>query len=380
MTLIDSIKSIIENEIEEVWSNKRAREKDKNIKQKFFTVEASYKKVIPIFLGTPEIFKTYFSIEQNISKKAADYAFLCVFRFSFLSQVVWNKGGAANYAGHWFTPPFERADPRWASYEECLQMFKTVIGTFDEALNDAEKVRNFKFTASQKFHCIDYKEHILDKQIHIADNVYWMWDAFPSRVIKLKRFLTNKKTNPETFDFFKKAYSKISVKAYLTDRSQTGGYQTNREKRWEAHPRSVHFALYRSCLEIEFTLIKQVLEFYGFPGNVIASLEAEGIVFSGEFVPESRRCPITMEKMVFDEFKEELENLTHGESRFQVGHINPLKANSTNVFVGHTAQNICWITDVGNEIQKNRSVAETRDLIIRISRNYEEAGILKTDT
>lgn len=380
MTLIDSIKSIVENEFEEVWSNKTAREKNKIIKTKNFNAEALYNKLIPIFLDDSELFKTYLDIERNIGKEAANYAFLWVFRFSFLSQVVWRRGGAANYTGHWFTPPFEESDPRWASCEECLRIFKTVIRTFDEALDDAERARNFAFTVSHKIPCIDYKERILDSQIHRADNVYWMWDDFPSRVIKLKKFLTSENTNPQTFNFFRKAYKKIYVKTYLTDRAQTGGYQTNREKRWEAHPSSVHFALYRSCLEIEFTLVKQVLEFYGFPGNVIASLEAEGIVLSGEIIPESRRCPITMEKMVFDEFKEELENLIHGESQFQVGHINPLKANSTNVFVGHTAQNICWITDVGNEIQKNRSVAETQNLIIRISRNYEEAGIFKTDT
>ncbi len=51
-----------------------------------------------------------------------------------------------------------------------------------------------------------------------------------------------------------------------------------------------------------------------------------------------------MEKMYFNELKQELENPTHGESKFQVGHMNPLKANTLDIFSGHTAENISWIS------------------------------------
>ncbi len=100
-------------------------------------------------------------------------------------------------------------------------------------------------------------------------------DDFPIRVMKLKSFLTNKESNPDNYSFFNKAYSKITTKTYLTDRGQTGGHQTNREKRWEAHPKSVHFALYQNCLQVEYKLVVQILEFYDFPINLIEILEKQ---------------------------------------------------------------------------------------------------------
>lgn len=379
MTLTDSIDVIIESEFREVWESKKAKKLDKTIKQKNFRAEALYGKVLPVLLSNNELLDTYNCTEYNLSKEVAHHAFYSTFRFSFLSQIVWEKGGAANYAAHWFTPPFEKADPRFSTCEECLQIFEKVIEEFKLSADNAERCQNLVLTASHKVSCIDYIHRELDGQIHNSKNVYWMLDDFPSRLIKLKLFLTSKSSNPETYDFFKKAYAKIKVKTYLTDRGLTGEYQTNRENRWETHPKSVHFSLYRDCMEIEYTLVKQILEFHNFPVGIVSFLEEKGVVLEGEIEPESRRCPITMEKLFFSDFRDELENLTHGKSKFQVGHINPLKANSLDDYLGHTAQNICWISDVGNEIQKNRSVDETQALIRQISRNYEEAGIFEVN-
>ncbi len=55
-----------------------------------------------------------------------------------------------------------------------------------------------------------------------------------------------------------KISKKIKIKAYQTDRAQTGKHQTNREKRWESHPDNFQFAFRRDCNDVEAALILQV--------------------------------------------------------------------------------------------------------------------------
>jgi hypothetical protein len=334
-----------------------------------------YIKIEPLLQNDPDLSKVYSSIETKFTKKIAIKVFTQVFRFCFLSQVVWTKGGAANYTAHWFNPPFIDTDPRNASCEECFYMLKEVFASFEEELQNEDSCNNFKNIIKNQFF-IDYKFRILEGNLHHRENIYCRWDDFPSRVTQLRDFLKNKTKNPKSSNFFRNAYSKIGTKAYLTDRGQTGEYQTNREKRWEAHPKSVHFALYKDCLEIEYTLITKILEFYDFPSEIIEKLEEDKIILKGEVTPNSCRCPITMDKLYFNEFEKELINQVHGVAKFQVGHIHPLKANTLNTSVGHTAQNVCWITAEGNEIQKNRSMEETQALMRRIFTNYQEAGFI----
>ena len=84
-------------------------------------------------------------------------------------------------------------------------------------------------------------------RIHRRGNVAWIVDENVIRTLKLRQYLTNPQTSPDA-EFFKKVIDeKIKIKTYLTDRVQTGLYKTNREKRWEVHPRSVHFAFRRVC-------------------------------------------------------------------------------------------------------------------------------------
>jgi hypothetical protein len=88
------------------------------------------------------------------------------------------------------------------------------------------------------------------------------------------------------------------------------------------------------------------------------------------------RCPITLEPLVFQEFKEELLNPTHGKSNFQVGHLNPLKLDDpSSILAGHTPQNIAWISANGNRIQGSMSIEEVRSLLKNIAHNYEDAGL-----
>jgi len=167
-------------------------------------------------------------------------------------------------------------------------------------------------------------------------------------------------------------YDKIKVKTYLTDRVLTGDHKTNREKRWETHPASVHFALRRACMEIEFTLMNQLCHFEGFPPDLTRRLEDSGVLLA---VQDPFRCPITMEPLSFAEFENEVRDPEHGKASFQVGHLTPLKAVNDDPRSGHTAQNISWMSSDGNRIQGSLSLQDTRALLRRIHGNYERFGV-----
>jgi hypothetical protein len=98
---------------------------------------------------------------------------------------------------------------------------------------------------------LDYRERRMQGRIHCADNTFWIFDTLPKRTVTLRAFLLDAKINRHAA-LFNAVYDKIKVKTYLTDRVLTGDHKTNREKRWETHPASVHFALRRTCMEIEY--------------------------------------------------------------------------------------------------------------------------------
>ena len=164
---------------------------------------------------------------------------------------------------------------------------------------------------------------------------------------------------------------KIHVKSYLTDRAQTGAYQTNREKRWEAHPLSPQFALRQDCLMVELALLEQLVGFVGFPKGMLDKILTEKIM---EAPPSPSRCPVTLDLMDFTKLSASVTNPKHGKSPYQVGHLNPLKAGDSPKY-RHAAANISWISDDGNRIQGHLALQATKDLIKRIAGNYEEFEI-----
>lgn len=162
---------------------------------------------------------------------------------------------------------------------------------------------------------------------------------------------------------------KIKVKTYLTDRALTGDYKTNREKRWETHPNSVQYALRRSCMKIETKLLLQIATFEGCDTRLVHNLQHDGLL-SDPF--EYCKCPITGDNIQYNEFADDALHPTHGKSKFQVGHLNPLKASDTDGVNGHTADNISWISENGNRIQGSLSIDEVNALLKRIYQNRPE--------
>lgn len=270
-------------------------------------------------------------------------------------------------------------DPRFASYENCslifTNLFQNLINELSSNNDNIELIKLMINNSNVSYEIpIDYIDSN-SNPIHANGNIAWCWGELPMTVVMLRKYLTDS-TKHEYSSFFRGVYNKIKTKTYLTDRVLTGAHKTNREKRWECHPNSVHFALRKVAWEIELNLMIQVCHFEGFPQELRKLLTNENVlVFKNKVV----KCPITFEPLSFQLFKDEIENKTHGKSDFQVGHMNPLKADASENAIGHSSENISWISEQGNRIQGSNSVNFIRTLIIKIYKNYRASGIPNAD-
>lgn len=342
-----------------------------------FHMHALSLEIISLFQGS-SISKKYMNIMKYFGEKISSYILDSLLRAAFFIEIVKTpKIETTKMEVHW-AERLNIDDPRYARYADCLQIFENAITAVEYSLDDAEQCELLRILCN-KHHLayelpFDYQQRKINGQMHHPDNMIWLWnDEGVKRAIKLRAYLTNKISNPEYALIFSQAYlNKIKVKTYLTDRVLTGEYKTNREKRWEVHPASVHFAFRRNCMEIEYQLVTQLCSFEGFPLNLKQQLDAAHLLGTCE-VPY--RCPITLDPLSFDAFVVEIQQPVHGKSDFQVGHLNPLKALNDDPHSGHTSLNIGWISLHGNRIQGSLTLEQTKRLLGRIVHNYTLLGI-----
>lgn len=272
-------------------------------------------------------------------------------------------------------------DQRFCSFNECLEIVEDLVRQLADGWLEEDGHRdllelflNHRVLSYELPLDYDARPPLGDREtrIHRRGNLCWTATDTMRRTLQLRRFLTNPQTSPDAEFFTKALTDKIKVKTHLTDRVLTGDFKTNREKRWEVHPRSVHFAGRRTCLAVEYTLVVQLCSFQGFPDRYREVLQAERILPADI---ETFRCPITLDPMSFPQFQAELQNQVHGKSNFQVGHLNPLKLDAAaEEASGHTADNISWISADGNRVQGSLSLAQVRAMLRRIAGNYEVRG------
>lgn len=314
-------------------------------------------------------------LENYFTPKQTKKILQAIIRFSFyIEPVKQPKIETTKFEVRWATSLNE--DPRQSTYETCLEIFEKLLNDIIIQLKNDESISLLKLIVDHTVLAyelnIDYVVRVINNPIHTSENVAFLWGEEIREVYLLRQYLFNP-NNHEFVKFFQVAYGKVVVKSFLTDRVLTGLHKTNREKRWECHPQSVHFSLRRDSLAIEDKLIKQICHFSGFPQELRTLLnDNHVIVFSNEI----SKCPITLDLLSFEKFQDEVLNPVLGRSSFQVGHLHPLKSLGENLHTGHTADNISWISLVGNRIQGELSIEETRELILRIIENYKSAGII----
>jgi hypothetical protein len=321
-----------------------------------------------------EALRNYFKIDSSLGVPLAKYVLLGIIRATFLIELVKTpKIETTKFEVRW-SKRLSPDDPRYADYDECLEILNRLLKELKSALSEKsskdllELIKETRLLAYEV--PIDYRKRKVKGFIHLADNFIWLFDSLPLKVVRLRRLLQDESFNPHA-RLINEVYEKIKVKTYLTDRVLTGDHKTNREKRWETHPASVHFALRNECMEIEYTLMNQLCHFDNFPAKLKSLLDKEGVLSP---LLEPFCCPITLEPFSFLEFEKEILNPEHGKAAFQVGHLNPLKAEQDDDYEGHTAKNISWISSDGNRIQGRLSLTETRALLRRINRNYQRSG------
>lgn len=288
----------------------------------------------------------------------------------FIESVVPPAATATRFRTRW---RLEGNDPRYSTPDNCLEIARRLITLLQPLLKSetGQTILN-----SLALHSmipyelpVTYSAHRLP--IHTADNFSLIDDDLLRHATGC-RLLLLKSGTPHLM-LFKAAYAKIRVKTYLTDRAVTGTYKTNREKRWEAHPNSVQFALRSTCMQIERVLVNQLIHFDGFPREVRSLLDDGNLLLPLE---TPTRCPVTLLPMSLARFEEAVTNPQHGRSPFQVGHRDPLKLEGNVWSNGHRPNNISWISEDGNRIQGSLSLQETREMLQRIWQAYSEAGLL----
>jgi len=339
-----------------------------------FRMPTLFEAIMNALQGT-RILHQYEAILPTLGEKVSDYVLRGIIRFAFLIELVKTpKIETTKFEVRW-ADRLDQSDPRYSTYEECLEIFEDVLATLEEKVRDPdwrELLQLFESWHLLAYEIpLDYRERKGTSSMHRLDNVVWTGDDPVKKVVTLRSFLFDKRRNPYT-NLFALAYDKIKVKTYLTDRVLAGPHKTNREKRWETHPASVHFALRHTCLATEVALIQQLCHFQDFPSELRQALKDAGLL---TFRDELFRCPITMEPLSFAEFEREVRDPIHGKAAFQVGHLNPLKSLDDSEQSGHNAENISWVSSEGNRIQGSLSLRETRALIQRIHANYQKFGI-----
>lgn len=307
------------------------------------------------------------NLATHLDIKTLDYVVKGLMRYSFLIELVKDDVSSTKYELRWSVRL--SGDPRFGTFDECSNIFVALLSELSRTI-DPPKVtilKNFMATSILPYELpVDYIAVPEGVRIHTLENIGWFWGEEFINTIALRTFINDPRKNSEYEVFRRILVDKIKVKTYLTDRALTGVNKTNREKRWETHPQSVQFALKRDCYEVEMLLVLQICKFVGAPADLVNNLIAVDLLQQGF---DHSRCPITGDLLIYDEFKAEILNTTHGRSKFQVGHLNPLKANNDDPNFGHSARNISWISEDGNRIQGSLTLEQINALLGRIKRN-----------
>lgn len=214
-----------------------------------FSMTQFYDAVCPSLEQHTEIADIASKIKSDFGKKKYQKFGYAILRSAFLIELVKvPKIETTKFRLRWFSQL--ENDPRWCSFEECLQIAIDLLKALPAWLEDEQhtEVLDLSFTTGLLPYevPIDYLQR--RGHLHRRENIGWFFDELALRTLKLRRYLTNPETSPDAVFFRRVLNDKIKIKTYLTDRVLTGEHKTNREKRWETHPQSVHFAERRTCM------------------------------------------------------------------------------------------------------------------------------------
>jgi len=331
---------------------------------------------------TPPLSTNLNALKNNMSDRCFKYTLNCLGRFAFCIELTnlnitstkmktrWvsgrimktRPGTFENHEGR-FAPG---EDQRSASFDVCYSILcqcASLLSNSNQHMALMEEFTNENKRGTPYEAVFTYIDNQLDP-LHTENNIRLVnlddarWLVFARPIIHpAMRFdATNNRT---------KCIDKIATKCYKTDRSQTGEVQTNRAKRWECLTIDFQHASLEECWSVERKLLSDLAYFDGFPDAT------RQLLINSELIGEQglTLCPITLKPMVFNHL---LGGGEHGESKSQVGHMLPLKAEGS-----HVGDNIQWISSDGNRIQGSLNIQETRQMLHDIFIRMGDHGLIE---
>ena len=256
-------------------------------------------------------------------------------------------------------------DERAASFQDCYEILEKATSLLVNSPEHQELIALFSNSSNRGtpyeavFTYIDPNRNPVHHESNIRlvrrDDALWLARA---------RSIIQPAINVDAEGNNTKCVDKIEVKAFKTDRSQTGEVQTNRAKRWECLAADFQHATIEECWSVQRKLLNDVAHFEGFPAQSRQTL-IDSELFGDQ---EVTVCPITFRPLIFQDL---LSGSGHGESNFQVGHMVPLKAGGR-----HVGTNIEWISNDGNRIQGSLNIEDTRQMLRDIFLQMEQRGLI----
>lgn len=257
------------------------------------------------------------TVTQFLGEKAFKEVIRRLTRKAFFIEPAISTVNTTHYAHRWYEGShfyeFNRGDPRWCDYKSCKEIFAELLQSLATDLADPVNRETLN----------DFLKHNLDPYelpigyvddttstvpwIHRPGNLEWIWAGPSKETIAFRTALEEidceypvslpaGATQPSVSNVpLKEIMSgilkkKIKTKTHLTDRVQVGEHQTDREKRWECHPDSVHYSSLEEAWRIEHRLLTQLVNFQDFPQEVRSRLAASGLIVGST---HTEACPIT---------------------------------------------------------------------------------------
>ena len=151
-----------------------------------------------------------------LGHKAANHVVKGIIRSVFLIELVQKpKIETTKFAVRW-TEQLKSSDPRYANFEECIQILERVITHLDQVLEDTTNQKLLKLLEARKLIPyeipLDYRESTTTNHIHHPNNIFWIFDDLTKRTVQLREVLMNEDNNPHAQLFHKVYNKKIKVK------------------------------------------------------------------------------------------------------------------------------------------------------------------------
>lgn len=133
-------------------------------------------KLVDLLLDNDAFFEHHYqTLKTSLDRRVALHTFKGIIRTAFLIELVKSRGGSTKYTLRWDPYLREMDDPRYASYEQCIEIFRRLVNDLQQAWNNPSNrhlLKLFQTHSRISYEVpIDYKSPKIEALIHQADNI-----------------------------------------------------------------------------------------------------------------------------------------------------------------------------------------------------------------